>query len=128
VGKCFDCDIEGKPFSIFDPELCDVCADWTVFEAMCDAYWYVDEKSARTSYNMDLCAWYKAVDEDGVPLGYRKPHDTYYPPYDTQSTPVIEALTEKPASATLSRSVQKRLAVQRPSTTGTIDIVPMKGM
>ena len=102
--SCEWCGIIGRPFSTIIPTLCDECADWTVFEAMLNAWWYVNEASALTAYKMHLCRWYEALGDDGVPLGYLKAHDRWYAPYGTIQ---YESLTPSQPSATLLKSQPK---------------------
>lgn len=111
---CSRCEVVGRPFSVTIPVLCDECADWKVFEAMLDAWWYVNEQHTRAAYRMHMYHWYEALSSDGVPLGYPKEHNRWYAPYGGIFASVFEELTASPRPAIVSKSVTKRLAIQRP--------------
>lgn len=99
---CIYCGVVGRPFSITIKHKCDECADWDVFEAMLESWWYVHEQSRITSYHMSLCNWYQALDDEGVPLGYGKTQERWYAPYGGVTRP-YENLTAKPHPAKVSR-------------------------
>ena len=115
-GKCIRCGVLGRPFSVTIPDKCDECADWTVFEAMLDVWWYVNEKHTVVAYRMHMYHWFESLGSDGVPLGYPKAHNRCYAPYGGIFASVFEDLTPPTKTVTVSRSVTKRLAIQRPAT------------
>ena len=119
-GKCIRCGVLGRPFSVTIPDKCDECADWTVFEAMLDVWWYVNEKHTVVAYRMHMYHWFESLGSDGVPLGYPKAHNRWYAPYGGIFTIQYESLTVKPPSATV---VEDKPRPQPPSD----DIAPVWG-